>query len=84
MNMTLPLLRYLQLHSADKWVRIGLDGVYGIDGCGHPWHQSRGALLGLIVTGLWLILKSPKRSQLLAMALVGSHWGCGLDAADLA
>lgn len=72
LNMTLPLIRYLQLHTPAKLVRLGLGVTLGLTVAAILGTQSRGALLGLIVTGLWLILKSNKRLPVLALVLVGA------------
>lgn len=71
--MALPLVRYLQLHTEDKWIRFGLLGlivamVFSILGS-----YSRGALVGLAAVGLFLLVKSRHRILVsigLAMAIV--------------
>jgi probable O-glycosylation ligase (exosortase A-associated) len=72
LNMTLPLIRYLQLQTQDKWVRLGLWGAMGLTVMSILGTQSRGALLGLLVTGVWLILKTRNRGPLLALVVLAS------------
>jgi len=67
LNMTVPLLRYLQLTTQDSRVRIALGGAIGLTVLAILGTQSRGALVGLVVMGLWLILKSRRRGPLLVM-----------------
>ena len=67
LNMILPLLRYLQMHAEVRWVRLGLAAAMGLSVAAILGTQSRGALLGLSVTGLWLIVKSNHRLPMLAV-----------------
>jgi len=75
--MTIPLMRYLQLSSNDKWIKRGLLVLMLMSSISVIGSFSRGALLaaGAMVTYLWL--KSPKRlasgiviALVLAVALV--------------
>ena len=70
LNMTLPLMRYLQLQTQDKMVRLGLWGAMGLTVMSSLGTQSRGALLGLVVTGVWLILKTRNRGPILALVVL--------------
>lgn len=67
--MVLPLVRYLQLHTESKWIRLGLAAlmvamIFAILGS-----HSRGAFLGLVSVGLFLLVKSRQR-VVLAVALM--------------
>jgi probable O-glycosylation ligase (exosortase A-associated) len=70
LNMVLPLLRYLQLQAQDQRIRIGLFVAIGLTVMAILGTQSRGAAVGLAVTGLWLILKSKRRGPILGLALL--------------
>jgi hypothetical protein len=50
--VALPLMNYLRVHSAHRAVRIGLLISMGADALLDRRHQSRGALVGLVATGL--------------------------------
>jgi probable O-glycosylation ligase (exosortase A-associated) len=65
--MTLPFMRYLQLHSAQKWMRIGLGVSMLLTGVAVLGTYSRGGLIALAVVAGALFLKSRGR---LAVALV--------------
>lgn len=67
LNMTVPLLRFLQLNARDKRVRLGLMAAMGLTVVAILGTQSRGALVGLAIMGLWLIFKSRRKGPLLAM-----------------
>jgi putative inorganic carbon (HCO3(-)) transporter len=56
--MTLPLMRYLQLNSENKWVRRGLVVLMLTTAVAILGTQSRGALLAAIAMGGFLWLKS--------------------------
>lgn len=71
--MTLPLMRYLQLHSSIKFVRFGLSAAMFLTGIGILGTYSRGGLIGLAVVAGALFLKSRGRlAVVLVMVLVGS------------
>lgn len=76
--MTLPLMRYLQLHSAQKWVRIGLGASMLLTGVAVLGTYSRGGLIALAVVAGALVLKSRGRiaivATLLVLGLVASHF----------
>lgn len=65
--MTLPLMRYLQLHSSWKFVRLGLAFGMLLTGVATLGTYSRGGLIGLAVVAGALFLKSRRR---LAVVLV--------------
>lgn len=56
--MTIPLIRYLHLQETRKWIKIGLAGAMVLTGVAAIGSQSRGALLAMVVMGLFLWLKS--------------------------
>lgn len=68
--MTLPLMRYLQLHSARKWVRIGLGITMVLTGITVLGTYSRGGLVGLVIVGAALLLKGRGRITLAATLIV--------------
>ena len=65
--MTIPLIRYLQLTSTNKWVRYALMAAMGLCVVAVLGTQSRGALLGLLVMIMYLALKSRNRAGLLLL-----------------
>lgn len=56
--MTIPLLRYLQLHEKNRFVRVGLGVSMLLTGIAAVGSQSRGALVALLITGTIFWLKS--------------------------
>jgi len=70
--MTLPFMRYLQLHSARKWVRVGLGVSMLLTGIAVLGTYSRGGLIALVVVAGALVLKSRGRVAIVAtMLMVG-------------
>jgi probable O-glycosylation ligase (exosortase A-associated) len=70
--MILPLMRYLQLSATSKIVRIGLGAGMALTGIAVLGTYSRGGLIGLLIVGAALLLKSRRRIALvLALAAVG-------------
>ncbi len=59
--MVLPLMRYLQLHTPQKYLRWGLALAMLLTGIAILGTYSRGGLIALVVVGGALILKSRKR-----------------------
>ncbi|HEU0196474.1 MAG TPA: putative O-glycosylation ligase, exosortase A system-associated [Nevskiaceae bacterium] len=70
--MTLPLMRYLQLHAERRVVRMALGALMVFTGVAVLGTYSRGGLVALAVVGAALLLKSRKRLLLvLALLVVG-------------
>lgn len=70
--MTIPLMRYLQLHSSRKWVRVGLAVAMVLTGVTILGTYSRGGLIGLAIVAGFLFLKSRRRLAIvLVMGVVG-------------
>ncbi|MEQ6341884.1 MAG: putative O-glycosylation ligase, exosortase A system-associated [Gammaproteobacteria bacterium] len=65
--MTIPLMRYLQLNTRQIWLRNGLAGAMFFTIIAILGTQSRGALLGMSVMGLFLIMKSRQKVILLIL-----------------
>ncbi len=81
--MTLPFVRYLQLTSDNRWIRIGLLFTSSLVLLSIVLSYSRGALLGLAATVIFLWFRSPQRLKLalatgivlaLAFSLVPQKW----------
>lgn len=76
--MILPLMRYLQLQEAKKWVRIGLGMLIFFTGVAILGTYSRGGLLALAVVGAALLLRGRRKiafaAALLTLALVAYHF----------
>ena len=71
--MTLPFMRYLQLHSSAKSVRVGLGVAMALTGVAVLGTYSRGGLIGLAIVGVALLVKSRhKITILLALAVIGA------------
>lgn len=56
--MTIPLIRYLHLQETRKWIKLGLAGAMVLTGVASIGSQSRGALLAMLLMGLFLWFKS--------------------------
>lgn len=76
--MTLPFMRYLQLHSAQKFVRLGLALAMLLTGVAVLGTYSRGGLIALTIVCGALFLKSPRRLAVtvivVAVGLTASHF----------
>ena len=59
--MTLPLLQYLRVTTTARWIRLGLIGAMGLTIISVLGSYSRGALLGLSVMLLFLLMKTKHR-----------------------
>ena len=69
--MIIPLMRYLHLQARHIWIQNGLMAAMVLTGIAAIGTQSRGALVGLAVMGVFLALKSRNRLfLLLAMTIV--------------
>lgn len=68
--MTIPLIRYLHLEAKQGWLKLGLTGAIVLSLVSILGTQSRGALVGLIVMGLFFIWKSPRRVVFFLLMLV--------------
>jgi len=69
--MIIPLMRYLHLQARHVWIKNGLMAAMVLTGIAAIGTQSRGALVGLAVMGVFLALKSRNRLfLLLAMTIV--------------
>jgi probable O-glycosylation ligase (exosortase A-associated) len=56
--MTIPLMRYLQLQAKNVWIHQGVTVAMFFTGIAAIGSQSRGALVGMTVMGIFLWLKS--------------------------
>ncbi len=70
--MTIPLMRYLQLNSRQIWLRNGLAGAMFFTIIAILGTQSRGALLGMAVMGLFLLMKSRQKAILLILLAIAA------------
>ncbi len=68
--MVLPLVRYLQMQSENKLIRLGFYGVMILIAFSIIGSQSRGAFLGGTAMAIFMILKSRQR-LLLSVVLIG-------------
>ena len=68
--MTIPLMRYLQLQAKHVWVHQGVTVAMLLTGIAAIGSQSRGALVGMSVMGIFLWLKSRNRFFTLLSVLV--------------
>lgn len=68
--MTILLLRYLQLEATKRLVKLGLTATIVLTIFAVLATQSRGALLGLLAIGAYLIVRSPKRLYPIIAALI--------------
>lgn len=76
--MTLPLMRYLQLQSQNRRVRIALVLAMALTGIAILGTYSRGGLISMTVVSVILLWKSRKRMVVLAFAvmlgMIGYHF----------
>ncbi len=88
LNMTIPLMRYLQLQTANKWVRLGLTAAMVLTCFAIIGTHSRGAFLGLIVVLFFLIMKSRRKIVLTIflaataysiLSFMPAEWGMRID-----
>ncbi len=71
MLMTIPLMRYLQLQTTKKILRLGLIGAMLLTSVAVLGSQSRGAFLGIMMIGLFFWWKSPyKLSSTMMVAVI--------------
>lgn len=56
--MAIPLIRYLHLQEASKWIKVGLASAMVLTGVAAIGSQSRGGLVAMAAMGLFLWLKS--------------------------
>jgi probable O-glycosylation ligase (exosortase A-associated) len=68
--MTIPLMRYLQLQAKSVWIHQGVTVAMLLTGVAAIGSQSRGALVGMGVMGIFLWLKSRNRLFILLSILV--------------
>jgi putative inorganic carbon (hco3(-)) transporter len=61
MCMSLPLMNYLRLHSDQARIRLGLVGAMGLTALAILGTYSRGGLIGLLSTGLYLWWRSRQK-----------------------
>jgi putative inorganic carbon (HCO3(-)) transporter len=67
--MVIPLMRYLQLNTENRWLRMGLMAGMGLSVLSVISSYSRGAFLALAATSLFLALRS-RRPLLLTVILM--------------
>ena len=89
--MTIPLMRYLQLHEPRKWLRWSLGVGMLLTVSSAVGSQSRGALLALAAMGLLLWLKSRNKLSTgilvaaaigLVVAIMPPEWYARMDTID--
>lgn len=69
---TIPLMRFLQLNTTQKWVRHGLTAAMLLTAVASLGSHSRGALLAIAAMAFYLWLKSPKKMALgVAIVVMG-------------
>jgi probable O-glycosylation ligase (exosortase A-associated) len=78
MVMTIPLMRYLQLHEKHHLVRLGLGVAMFLTAIAAFGTQSRGALVALILTGTMFWLKSRKKIATALLIALAATAGLGL------
>ncbi|MEW6293389.1 MAG: putative O-glycosylation ligase, exosortase A system-associated [Pseudomonadota bacterium] len=68
--MVVPLFRYLQLHSDNKWVRIGCVAAMLLCVVSAIGSHSRGAFLALVAMSFFLFTKGRKKGLISALVLL--------------
>ncbi len=70
--LALPILYYVYMHSARKWVKLGLLAAFGLTAFTIVGSGSRGGFVALAVTGLWLVKTSRRKfTTLFVVACLG-------------
>ncbi|MDE2082419.1 MAG: putative O-glycosylation ligase, exosortase A system-associated [Burkholderiales bacterium] len=89
--MTVPLMRYLQLQESHKLVKLGLTGGMLLTIISAIGSQSRGALVGLLITGTIFWAKSRRKlvsavlivvAALVVVSLMPEAWYQRMDTID--
>lgn len=89
--MTIPLMRYLQLTESDSRIRKGLGIAMILCGFSAFGSYSRGALIAIACTGLFLWLKSPRKATFgfaliialpLLITFMPAQWAHRMDTID--
>lgn len=68
--MAFPLMRYLQLNTEQRWIRLGLSAVMALTVLSVLASYSRGAFLAILAMGGFLLLKSRKKGAILVVLLI--------------
>jgi len=69
--MTIPLIRYLQMHSKPIWLKNSCLIAMGLCAVSILGTQSRGALLGIVAMGTFLVMKGRNRFLYFILAIIG-------------
>jgi probable O-glycosylation ligase (exosortase A-associated) len=69
--MTIPLIRYLRMHSKPIWLKNGCLAAMILCVVAVLGTQSRGALLGLVAMGTFLVMKGKNRFAYSILAIFG-------------
>jgi probable O-glycosylation ligase (exosortase A-associated) len=70
--MTIPLMRYLQMNSGRVWVKLGFWAALPLCAASILGTQSRGALIGIVAMGIFLVLKGKNRIPFGLVSLAGA------------
>jgi probable O-glycosylation ligase (exosortase A-associated) len=68
--MTIPLMRYLQVQVANKWIKLALIAAIMCTIVAVLGTQSRGALVGLATMGAFLVFKSKQKFTFLVVIVM--------------
>jgi len=68
--MILPLMRYLQLHTANRWLRWGMVGAMGLSLLSVLASYSRGAVVALAVMLVFFLVKSRRRLMIGSLSVL--------------
>ncbi|SHG20935.1 probable O-glycosylation ligase, exosortase A-associated [Desulfacinum infernum DSM 9756] len=74
LNMTIPLMRYLQLTTPQKWIRVGLGAAMALTGLAVIGTHSRGGFLGALAMSFFLIMKT-RRKFFYTLLLAATAYG---------
>lgn len=69
--MTIPLLRYLQMQAQATWLKNFYFAAMGLCAVSVLGTQSRGALLGIVAMGTFLVMKGKNRFLYMILAIAG-------------
>jgi probable O-glycosylation ligase (exosortase A-associated) len=68
--MIIPLIRYLQIYSKPVWLKNGCLAAIGLCAVAILGTQSRGALLGIVAMGAFLVMKGKNRFLYCILAII--------------
>lgn len=70
--MTIPLMRFLQLNTANRYLRLGLTGAMGLSALAVLASYSRGAFLAIAAMTTFMIMKTRQKVLFILIVLIAA------------